>query len=862
MTGMKERRKRKPVGAWIAAALIALVTAALLELGKHTVFGWIMAAAVFCAFALLHRRLRDGRRILRLAAWAGLLLALAGVLAVSQPPYRLVPAAEGKNLAVTEPVAVAQGMLTGVLTEDGDVEVYAGIPYAAPPVGENRWRAPQPPANWDGVRACDTFAPMSMQPETNTVFASLTDIAVYHSFRISLRDNWREARSEDSLYLNIWKPAGKQEKLPVLVYIHGGSLTTGQPSYGAYNGEAMARDGIIVVNLGYRLGVFGYFADESLAAESPEGTTGNYGLLDQIAALRWIRENISAFGGDPDQVTICGESAGASSVNALCVSPLSEGLFRRAIAESSGITAKVPYHTFRTMSDALETGKQILAEFGCADAQALRAIPATKLVDTKYPNNSMTVDGWAITEQPYLTYEKGENHEEALLSGFNAHEADLFNLFTRVDAADYPRMLRKILGEGAETAAKLLPPEPVDPAYRVPIVERGGDAKGSMNKAYSAAWFTYSHDRWSRYVTAEGRDCWEYYFSKSNGALGANHAGELPYVFGNLDRNARAYDEADRALSETMRAAWVNFVKSGDPNGAGVPRWPRYADAPGQVMEFGETTGMREDPFLPLYPLIDAYQDAEGSTAELETLRSRFPEYFDLSTFKGLEVYVWEIVPERYSCGVLPGTNREKTSEELMNLKAATAGEMRAILSTYDIPKENIAIIPWHHPLSSYKGEYWITWKDEDPDTAERRRQAYVDRIREVLLGDDPVGSLFDAVMSSPAYSSDPGDYLRAHEYEHRQLLADPDATLRYIFSEFLYAQRTGIGQTGLKGHLMVRILDELAPEAQIKPVAETTQAYFDQWADQAKQMQARNGDAWMKANQPAMYLLLQMMEQ
>ena len=610
---MKKAHKKRSAAAIVFSLLIALVTAALLALGKRNLSGWLLAAAAFCAFFLLRSLLKRKRRILRFSAWLVLLLLLAGVLAVSRPPYRQIPAVEGESGGVTEPVTVAQGKLTGVLTADGAVEVYAGIPYAAPPVGDLRWRAPQPPASWEGVRACDTFAPMSMQPESSLVFSSLTDVAVYHSFRFSLTGNFREARSEDSLYLNIWKPAGAQEKLPVLGYIHGGSLTTGQPSYSAYNGEAMARDGIIVVNLAYRLGVFGYFADETLAAEDPEGSTGNYGLLDQIAALRWIHDNIASFGGDPGQVTICGESAGASSVNALCVSPLSGGLFRLAIAESSGITAKVPYHTFRTMSAALETGKKILAEFGCADGKALRAVPAEKLVDTKYPNNSMTVDGWAIAEQPYLTYEKGENHEEALLSGFNAHEADVFNLMTRVDEKNYVDVLRGILGDGAEAAAALLPPEPVDPAYRIPVVEMGGSAKGSADMVYSAAWFTYSHYNWSRYLAAQGRPCWEYYFSKRNGALQANHAGELPYVFGNLHTNPKAYDASDQALSDMMRAAWVNFVKTGDPNGLGVPEWTEFSAAPEQVMEFGETVGMRGDPFLPLYPLIDAYQDAKAT---------------------------------------------------------------------------------------------------------------------------------------------------------------------------------------------------------------------------------------------------------
>ncbi len=611
MTKRENKAKRRDAGAAVCAALIALIAAALLELGKHTLAGWVLAAAVFCAFFFARRALR-GKKLPRALCWIALILLLAAAFAVSRPPYRQVPAVSHRNPAATAPVTVAQGTLTGVLTADGGVEVYAGIPYAAPPVGENLWRAPQPAASWEGVRVCDTFAPMSMQPESGVLMDSLTQIFGYHNYRVSLKDNWREARSEDSLYLNVWKPAGAQtERLPVLVYVHGGSLTTGQPSYGAYNGEEMARMGVVVVNFAYRLGVFGYFANEELAAA--EGTTGNYGLLDQIAALRWVRDNIAAFGGDPDRITVCGESAGASSVNALCVSPLSEGLFRYAIAESSGVTAKVPYHTFRTMEDALETGREILGEFGCADVNALRAVPADKLVTTKHANSSMTVDGTAITEQPYLTYEKGENHEQALLSGFNAHEAEVFNMTMRVDAADYVGALRKILGDGAERAAELFPPEPLTPRYSMPVLERGGDAKGSFDRALSAAWFTYSHDRWSRYLAAQGRPCWEYYFSKDNGGLGSLHAGELPYVFGNVGADAPQYDASDAALSRTMLRCWVNFVKTGDPNGEGLPAWTPYNEAPGQVMEFGADVGMRADPFAPLYPLLDAYQDAKAA---------------------------------------------------------------------------------------------------------------------------------------------------------------------------------------------------------------------------------------------------------
>ena len=366
--------------------LVALIDAAVLELGKNVIPGWIASAAAFILFLYVHNEVLAGKSgWLKVLSWFCLFAVLAVVVRISQPPIRVIPAVSVKDPEKTEVVTVKQGDLTGVFNEDRTVEVYAGIPYAKPPVGELRWKEPQEPDSWEGIRTCDTFAPMSMQQRTNTIFASLTDIAVYHKFRISLNDNFLEPMSEDSLYLNIWKPSGEIKDAPVLFFIHGGSLTGGQPSYGDYNGESLAKKGVIVVNFGYRLNVFGYYADEELAKESPNGTTGNYGLLDQIQALKWVKENIRAFGGDPDNITIAGESAGASSVNAICVSPLTEGLFRRAIAESSGITAVQPYHTFRAFDAALELGRELLTEQGAADIAALRAVPAEKLVNTALP---------------------------------------------------------------------------------------------------------------------------------------------------------------------------------------------------------------------------------------------------------------------------------------------------------------------------------------------------------------------------------------------------------------------------------------------------------------------------------------------
>lgn len=586
-------KTKMKTGAIILFVLAALVMLALLELGKNTLWGWALALALLAGFLLVYPRISG--KGLRLVCWLGLIALFALAFWISRPPVCPVPAAEGKT-TVTGVVSVRQGDLTGVTTADGSVEVYAGIPYARPPVGELRWREPQEPERWEGVRVCDHFAPMSMQQRHSELYNTLYDLIGYHEFSLSLADNYREPVSEDSLYLNIWKPAGEQEKLPVIFYIHGGSLMTGQPSYRDYNGESLAKKGVIMITFGYRLGVFGYFADEALAAESPNGTTGNYGLLDQIAALRWVHENIASFGGDPENITIAGESAGASSVNALCVSPLTEGLFRRAIAESSGLTAVRPYHTFRTMEAALEMGADIKAEQGAQSLAELRAIPAEELVQTRYSNNSMTVDGYAIAEQPYLTYEKGENHEEALLNGFNGHEAEVFRLLQTVSVEDYPDTVRILLGDEAERYLALYPAEDKQQATE------------NVNTLLSVCWFAYSHHDWSRRLTGQGKPAYLYYFTKQNGAIGDWHSGEMIYAYGNVWRVPYNYGAEDFALSETMQQYWVNFARTGDPNGPGLPPWPTVGEAPEQVNHFDASVEMTADPYLAIYELVDDYQ--------------------------------------------------------------------------------------------------------------------------------------------------------------------------------------------------------------------------------------------------------------
>lgn len=589
--------------------LFMLVFAALLEFGKNTLVGWGLLIALAVGFAVLHGKvLNEKKWYFRLASWLCFFVLVAVVFKLSAPPEKRIPAVDVKNPEITAEISVEQGKLTGVYNADKSVEVYAGIPYAAPPVGELRWKEPQPAEAWDGILACDTFAPMSMQQRGSELYNSMTDLIGYHKFKVSLNDNYVGAMSEDSLYLNIWKPSGDIENAPVLFFIHGGSLTGGQTWHDAYNGEALAKQGIIVVNCAYRLNVFGYYANDELQQESENGTTGNYGLLDQIAALKWVNDNIASFGGDVNNITIAGESAGSSSVNAICVSPLAKGLFKRAIAESSGITAREPYHTFRPLEKALKMGEDIMAEFSASSIADLRNVPAEKLVNTRYTNSAMTVDGYAITEQPYLTYEKGENNEEALLNGFNMHEANFFMFSRKVTRENYVETLSGVLGDYADEAAQLVEPFELDKRYSLAIVEQGGDAKGAADRIYSAAWFQYSHFDWSRRVAAQGKDVYEYYFTKDNGSLGSSHAGEMPYCYGNLDKHAELYDESDFALSETMQKYWVNFIKTGNPNGEGLPEWQRFNDDQTKVLEFGEKVSMITDPNLELYALLDKYQ--------------------------------------------------------------------------------------------------------------------------------------------------------------------------------------------------------------------------------------------------------------
>lgn len=580
----------------VAALLVFLIMAAVLELSKNTVPGFILLAVLTCCFVIIFiKKLSGNKGTFKVLGWLGYFALFAVILVATKPSVKAVPAADYKNIVRTGIVETEKGQVRGVVSEDGEIEIYAGIPYAKPPVGPLRWKEPVSPDAWDGVLEADTFAPMSMQPTNLPIYDSLAQIIGYHDYKISLKDNFVAPVSEDSLYLNIWKPAGDVEDLPVLVYIHGGSLQTGQPWYEDYSGQGLAREGVIVVNMGYRLGVFGFFADEDLALESPNKTTGNYGLLDQIKALEWVRDNIAAFGGAPENVTLSGESAGSACVSALCTSPLASGLFKRVLLESSTVAPVSPTHSFRLLSEALESGKELKERYNAEYINDLRKIDAKKLVKEADTQHHMTVDGYVLEKTPHEAYLAGEFNEEKIIHGYNLHEGEAFILFDQANLSNYEKKVRDYFGDLADEVFEIYP------------ITTGDEVKAYWEEIYSAVFFDYPHYCLNRLASANDIPVYQYYFVKDNGRLGNWHSGEEVYLYGNIPEESKLYDENDRHLSDVMKGYFVNYIKTGDPNGEDLPLWTENAGST-DVMEFGDYIGMASERKHALFAVLDKLQ--------------------------------------------------------------------------------------------------------------------------------------------------------------------------------------------------------------------------------------------------------------
>jgi para-nitrobenzyl esterase len=517
--------------------------------------------------------------IVRAAAGAAAVLVLwAGGAGSSAAQTALDPAA---------PVMVTGGAIRGAVSAgNADIVAFKGIPFAAPPVGELRWRPPEPVIGWDGVRDASESGAICVQNGGQSV-----------------------TQDEDCLFLNVWAPRETSEPRPVLFWIHGGGYTGGSGSTAIYDGTPLAADGAVVVTINYRLNVFGFLAHPALSVESPHGASGNYGLLDMVAALEWVRDNIATFGGDPGRVTIFGESAGAGAVMSVMLIPQAGGLFHGAIAQSNWINGwdRPLAETARGWEAAEAQGLRVAAAIGIAGetAEALAAMRAASAADVLTASNAdagspfmrsgnvwaPNVDGRVIPDDPLAMYRAGRQHQVPLITGLNGNEGSLMTRGMDVpDAAAFETYVRSVYPELAEEMLAHYDASSPDAA------------KAAIDKVIHDLFFAGPVRAHAESQAASGTQTWLYHFTHvpptAWGAdLGSHHAAELVYVFGSLTRQEQggesplglstvgAYTDTDMRLSETMRGYWVQFAATGDPNRPDLPAWPVFTPDTDQHLE-------------------------------------------------------------------------------------------------------------------------------------------------------------------------------------------------------------------------------------------------------------------------------------
>jgi len=506
--------------------------------------------------------------------------AAALLLAVAAPTARCDG---GAPVGLT--VAIEGGEIRGIsVGGEGGVAAFLGIPFAAPPTGALRFRPPEPVEPWEGVRECVRFGPSCPQPVS----------------AMSAAGGGAGEQSEDCLHLNVWTAAKRDdERRPVMVWIHGGAFFLGSASGTSYDGANLARRGVVVVTVNYRLGPFGFLAHPELSKESPHGASGNWGLLDQIAALRWVKSNVARLGGDPGNVTIFGESAGAMSVSCLLVSPLARGLFHRAIAQSGAAIwmarrlrepglqeESAEAAGVRVVQDLVGEAKDPIAAARAKSAQELLAAarPALRLAGGGDGNSYGPVtDGWVLPDDPWLLFDEGRVNRVPLLIGTNADEGTLFVLQAPpVSSEEFEAEVRGLFGAAA---GRLLD------CY---TLERHGDPRRARAAMLGDSTFVAPTRAQVRAVSQSGAPCFLYHFTRVSGAgpareLGAFHAAEIGYVFGRLESGILSrFDATDRRLSATMMDYWVQFARTGDPNRPGLPRWPAYVEEEDVHLELGD----------------------------------------------------------------------------------------------------------------------------------------------------------------------------------------------------------------------------------------------------------------------------------
>ncbi|HXX17793.1 MAG TPA: carboxylesterase family protein [Candidatus Acidoferrum sp.] len=489
------------------------------------------------------------------------------------------------------PIRTQAGLVQGTV-EDG-ITIYKGIPFAAPPVGDLRWRAPKPAASWTGVKNADKFAPACIQNQIANRALGIEEVET----------------NEDCLYLNVWTPAkSRKDRLAVMVWIYGGGFSIGATSLKQYDGKNLAKKGVVVVSVSYRVGELGFMAHPELTAEQG-GHSGNYGLLDQIAGLQWVKKNIAAFGGDPHRVTIFGESAGGISVSMLAASPLAKGLFQRAISESGGSfgpprLANEGGENVPPLSVAEQGGKNFLSKLGVSSIADARKISADDILKKSPPGLGgawPTFDGYALPSDQYDLYEAKRYNDTPILVGTNSDEGAIF-----VATITAPAYLKSVHDGYGEYADKILAAYP-----------GGTDAEAlrSDRDLFRDTGFAWNTWTWARLQAKTGKGkVFVYYFSHRPPyadapqfkSWGAAHAGELGFVFGQFGTGMTPTAD-DRALSDQIESYWTNFAKNGDPNGAGLPTWPAFTNDDQQVMNLDDPSKAIPVPNMDKLQVLDGY---------------------------------------------------------------------------------------------------------------------------------------------------------------------------------------------------------------------------------------------------------------
>lgn len=489
-------------------------------------------------------------------------------------------------------VETTSGSLEGQgADEAGGVLAFRGIPFAQPPIGDLRWRPPQPPKAWEGTRSAAQAGLPCWQPISPPT-------SIYSRGEMEL--------GEDCLYLNLWTPAtSSDERLPVMVWFHGGGHNTGHGSSLVFDGTSLARKGVVLISANYRLGAIGFMAHPALTAESEHTSSGNYGILDKIATLEWVRDNAAAFGGDPLKVTIFGQSAGSTSVCTLMASPLAAGLFHRVIGHSAScIGERMELEAAQERGSSLAAALGIEGE-GAEAATALREVePAKVLEASRTPGSAspgIQVDGWVVPKQMRGIFEAREHNDVPVIVGWTSDEGKgLFAGLPEMTQEDCEAWIRQRFGDRADDVLALYADEAEAESPKV--------ARQSIQADQAFGW---GAREWVRLVEAAGNDAYHYFFSQAAPVYnlylpdrpqlevpegprgyGAYHSGDLAYAFGNQHLVGFNWTEQDREVSRVMSQYWVNFARTGDPNGEGVPHWPRYEAATDQSIELGAEIGV------------------------------------------------------------------------------------------------------------------------------------------------------------------------------------------------------------------------------------------------------------------------------